>query len=94
MQLSDDTAAAHLAPHQLRTERALVGALPQPKEADEDISLRILVGQERLPAAVRSIVPTKQLHGLRSDLVVNLVYLLHRTRCEGWRGRDSTMDDG
>ena len=43
MQLSDDAASALLPPDQLRPERALVRALPQAKEADQDIPLRILV---------------------------------------------------
>ena len=62
MQLSDDAAAALLPPHQLRPERALVGTLPQTKKANEDIPFRILVRQERLPAPVRSIVATEELH--------------------------------
>ena len=75
MQLSYDAAAALLPRDQLRPERALVRALPQAKEANEDIPLRILVGQERLPASVCGVVPAKQLHGLRTDLVVNFVDL-------------------
>lgn len=75
MQLSNYTAAALLSPHQLRPERALVRTLPQSEKSNQDISLRILVGQERLPAPVGSVVPTEQLHRLRTDLVVYLVDL-------------------
>lgn len=75
MQLSDDAASALLPPDQLRPERALVRALPQSKEANEDIPLRILVGQERLPAPVCGVVAAKQLHRLRADLVMDFVDL-------------------
>ena len=80
MQLSDDTAAPLVPPHQLRPERAFVRTLAQSKEADEDISLRILVGQERLPTPICSVVPTEQFHGLRTDLVVYLVDLQDKLR--------------
>ena len=92
MQLSDDAAAPLVSPHQLRPERALVGTLPQTKQSNEDIPFRILVRQERLPAAVRSVVATEELDGLRTDLVVNLVDLETYT-VAGMQGRDGAMGD-
>ena len=92
MQLSDDAASALLPPDQLRPERALVGTLPQTKQSNEDIPFRILVRQERLPAAVRSVVATEELDGLRTDLVVNLVDLETYT-VAGMQGRDGAMGD-
>ena len=80
MQLSNYTAAALISPHQLRPECALVRTLPQPEKSNQDISLRILTGQERLPAPIGSVVSTKQLHRLRTDLVVYLVDLQDKLR--------------
>ena len=66
--------------------------LPQAQQADEDVLFGILVRQERLPAAVRSVVATEELDGLRTDLVVNLVDLETYT-VAGMQGRDGTMGD-
>lgn len=57
VQLSDD---GH-APFQLRTEGQR-GAAAQTQQADQDVLLRILVGEEGLPAAVGHVVPPHQLH--------------------------------
>lgn len=57
VQLADDGHASF----QLRTE-GLRGAAPQTQQADQDVLLRVLVGQEGLPAAVSHVVPPHQLH--------------------------------
>lgn len=57
VQLADDRHAAF----QLRAE-GLRRAATQPQEADQNVLLRILVGQERLPAAISHVVPTDHLH--------------------------------
>lgn len=56
---------------QLRAE-GLRGAATQAQQADQDVLLRVLVGEERLPAAVCHIVPPHQLHlGRHSCLLVH-----------------------
>lgn len=57
VQLTDDGHASF----QLRP-KGLRGAAPQTQQADQDVLLRILVGQEGLPAAIGNIIPPNQLH--------------------------------
>lgn len=57
VQLADD---GH-APFQLRTE-GLRGAAAQTQQANQNVLLRILVGEEGLPAAVGHVIPPHQLH--------------------------------
>lgn len=61
--------------HKFWAKCSLFGALPEPKQSDEDITLRILVRKEGLPTTVRGIVPTQQLDRFWSNFVVDLVYL-------------------
>ena len=75
MQLADDAAAAFWSADELRAECALVGALAKPQEADQDVPLRVFVGEERLPTPIRGIVAPKEFDGLRADLVMNLMDL-------------------
>lgn len=66
VELADDGRASF----QLRTE-GLRGAAAQTQQADQDVLLRVLVGEESLPAAVSHIVPPHQLHLSRhSSLLV------------------------
>jgi len=72
VQLADHRALAVL--EELLPECALLGALAQAKEADEDIPLRVLVRQERLPPAVSDVIaPDKfelvRLRGVTNDRV-------------------------
>lgn len=57
VQLADDGHASF----QLRS-KGLRRAAPQSQQANEDVLLWVLVGQERLPATVGHIVPPHQLH--------------------------------
>ena len=57
VQLADD---GH-APFELRTE-GLGGAAAQTQQANQDVLLRVLVGEEGLPAPVSHVVPPHQLH--------------------------------
>lgn len=57
VELPDDRRA----PFQLRTE-GLRRAAAQPQQADQDVLLGVLVGQEGLPAAVGDVVSPYQLH--------------------------------
>lgn len=57
VELADDGHASF----QLRTE-GLRGAATQTQQADQDVLLGVLVGEEGLPAAVSHIVPPHQLH--------------------------------
>ena len=75
VQLADDAHAALRAADELGPEGALVGALAEAEEADEDVALRVFVREERLPAAVRGVVAPEELDGLRPDLVVDLMNL-------------------
>lgn len=57
VQLADDGHASF----QLRTE-GLGGAAAQTQQADQDVLLWILVGEEGLPAAIGYVIPPHQLH--------------------------------
>lgn len=57
VQLADDGHASF----QLRSE-GLRRAAAQTQQADQDVLLRVLVGEEGLPAAVGRVVPPDQLH--------------------------------
>lgn len=46
--------------HKLRAKRPFFGAFSQPKETNEDISLRVLIRKKGLPAAIRGIVSAEQ----------------------------------
>lgn len=46
--------------HKLRAKRPFFGAFSQSKETDEDITLRVLIREEGLPAAIRGIVSAEQ----------------------------------
>lgn len=50
----------HPAP-QLKTE-GFLRALPQPQEANQNVLIRVFVGQERLPATVCNIISPHQLN--------------------------------
>lgn len=69
MQLADDRHASF----ELRAE-GLRGAAAQPQQANQDVLLRILIGQERLPAAVGHIVSPYQLH-LPQTSVLAIMFL-------------------
>jgi hypothetical protein len=49
--------------YKLRSVCPLIGALPQPQQPNEDILLRILIGQESLPPSVGCVVSAKEFHG-------------------------------
>jgi hypothetical protein len=46
--------------HKLWAKRPFFGAFSQPKETNEDITLRVLIRKEGLPAAIRGIVSAQQ----------------------------------
>lgn len=77
MQLSHNTAPALVAilPDQFWPERTLVRALSQAQQADQYVTLRILIRQERFPPAIRRVVSSEEFHRLGSDFVVYLVDL-------------------
>lgn len=84
VQLADDGHASF----QLRPER-LWGAAAQTQQANQDVLLWILVGQEGLPAAVGDVIPSNQLH-LNARVSVSergstlFIYLfLHHTTIAG-----------
>ena len=56
VQFADDGTATDF---QFRSER-LLRALPQTKQPDQNILFRVLVRNERLPTAVREIIPPDQ----------------------------------
>lgn len=66
VQLADDGHASF----QLRPE-GLRRAATQTQQADQDVLLRVLVGEEGLPAAVGRVVPPHQLH-LRTNTSVSV----------------------
>lgn len=79
VQLTDDGHSSF----QLGTER-LRGAATQTQQANQDVLLRILVGEEGLPAAVGHVVPPHQLHlNTRSSSLVNgVVAFFYNQRLE------------
>jgi hypothetical protein len=62
-------------PHELRTERALLRALPQPQKTNEDILLGVFVRKEGLPTSVRGVVASEQLYRFGSNFVMDFVDL-------------------
>mmetsp|Transcript_45783 Transcript_45783/g.89471 ORF Transcript_45783/g.89471 Transcript_45783/m.89471 type:complete len:469 (-) Transcript_45783:329-1735(-) len=51
-----------------------VARLPEPQQADEDVLLHVLVGQEGLPAPVGDVVTADQLHVFGEDALVDLFH--------------------
>ena len=51
----------------------VVGALAQAQQPHQDILLRILVRQERLPATVRRVVTADQLHLVGHSRTINVI---------------------
>jgi hypothetical protein len=65
VQLSDQTAASRHA-DKLFPVRAVLGALSESEQADEDILAWVLIGEECLPSSIRGVIPSEQFHILRS----------------------------
>ena len=59
--------------HELLAVGVPLGALSQAQQRDEDVLLRVLVGQEGLPAAVGGVVAAHELDLVRADFVLDLV---------------------
>ena len=68
MQLSHHAAPAL----DLRPKRVLA-QLPQPQQADQNVLLRVLIRNKRLPGVVRVIIPPNELNLLRLHLVMHLL---------------------
>lgn len=63
----------HRGANEILLECTPLTALPQPQEPDQNVLSWVLVGQERLPAAVGVIVPSNEFNVLRGDLVMYLL---------------------
>ena len=77
VQLTDytrTTCCAFLA-HEFRSKRSIVRAFAQTQEADQDVPLGVLVGQERFPSTVCSVISPNQFYGLRPYFMVDFVNL-------------------
>ena len=83
MKLSHNTAPAFVAvsPHQFRAERSLVRALSQTQQADEDVTFRVLIREERFPPAIGCVVPAQEFHRLGTDFVMDLMDLQRASPC-------------
>jgi len=70
VQLPDQT---RLLSSELRAEGVRGATLPQSEQADQDILLRVLVGEEGLPATVGGVVAADEFDLRWTDLVLDLV---------------------
>jgi hypothetical protein len=61
--------------NELRPERPILTAFAQSEQANQNVFFRIFIGEEGLPAAIRSIIAPKELNRCGPNFMVDLVYL-------------------